>query len=212
MGGQHFSSTPKSMTSITHFPDTIPEYARKGKENYFPPIFGCSCCPYEGKLHRHGFYSRNVLSFYGHHTIFVARKICPVCGQTYSQIPDFLIPYFQYSYQVIFHILISIFLKKLSILQVLTDLQKRNSLFLSRQHISFYRKRFIQTRFMLHLFFAYLLKPQLYYDMDYHQLTQTDFLTSIASKIDQFSLKYGNFNLTYANYMPQYFFSPLPGE
>lgn len=194
------------MISITHFPDSIPEYVRKGKDNFFPPIYGCLCCSYNGKLHRHGFYPRNVISFSGNFTIYIARKICPVCGHTYSQIPDFLIPYFQYSYQVILTTLTLIFLKKLSYLQILNQLRQQNSLFLSKQHLTFYRRRFTKSRFINHLFFAQ--KKEFYYDMDFNKFDLPQFLHSLTSKIHNFSKLYQNFNLSYFKIMPYYFFYP----
>ncbi len=205
--GSHFSSPSNTMISITHFPNSIPEYVRKGKDNFFPPIFGCSCCSYNGKLHRHGFYQRNVITDSATYKIYIARKICPICHKTYSQIPDFLIPYFQYSYEMIFTILTYMFLKELSYQQILISLKQQKNSTLSNQNLSFYRQRFIRFRFLIHLFFT--THPQFYHDMNFNQLTLQKFLHSLMSKLYKFSNLYQNLNIIFFETMPTYFFSPV---
>ncbi len=137
------------MISITNFPISIPEY----------------CCSYNGKLHRHGFYQRNVINGNATYTIYIARKICPICRQTYSQIPNILIPHFQYSYQVIFTILTYMSLKELSYQLILKTLEQQNTISISNQHLSFYRQYFIHSRSLIKLFLT--AHPQFYYDIDF---------------------------------------------
>lgn len=207
MGGSTFPHHLKPMPIITHFSDSIPEYVQKGKDNYFPPIFGCPCCSYHGKLHRHGFYQRNVVTANATYTIYIARKICPVCRKTFSQIPDFLIPYFQYSYEVIYQLFSLMFLKELSFLQTLNQMAQNQSLSLSKQHLSFYRQRFIQSKGLIRLFFT---GQFLFYDnMDFSQLELHEILHSLMSKIHAFSQhQQQTFNLAYFKSMPTYFFAP----
>lgn len=87
---------------ITKISKSITEYAKLGKANVFTDKYGCKNCGYEGRLHRHGFYSRNVITRYTVYRVFILRLKCPSCNKTYSVLPSFLIPYYQYSFDFIF--------------------------------------------------------------------------------------------------------------
>jgi hypothetical protein len=96
------------MIIIYHFGVNIQQYAKLGRGNLFPSIYGCKNCPYEGKLYRHGFYERGVITSSAYYRIPVLLLKCPVCGKTYSVMPDWLIPYFQYCYAIFVYIDIGI--------------------------------------------------------------------------------------------------------
>lgn len=83
----------------------ITEYLDLGKETYKSPVYGCKFCGYEGMLHRHGYYSRNVITKYSFHRVNILRVKCPSCGKTHAVLPSFLIPYYQYSLGFIFECL-----------------------------------------------------------------------------------------------------------
>ena len=77
------------------------EYYIRGKKNDFPGIETCPCCSYPSTLPRHGFYWRNALFRKSWYRIPILRLKCPSCGKTISLLPDFLLPYFQYSFEYI---------------------------------------------------------------------------------------------------------------
>jgi hypothetical protein len=107
------------------------------------PVRNCATCGYLGCLHRHGCYSRNLIILSGCCRIFIQRYKCPCCGKTYSVRPFFILPYFQYSYFLIFSILLQSFVFRHSygrIVSTLLTLDSSSSI--SKSHISFYCKRF----------------------------------------------------------------------
>lgn len=140
------------MVNTHHFHMSIQEYFNRGKDNLFPDIYGCpnpSCC-YEGRLRRHGFYSRNVLSLTGTYIIFIQRYYCPFCRRTTSLLPSFLASRFQYSISCIIFTFIQLGICNLSFKSIAEKINlraKRSEM--SYQHISFYWKRLLQNRPMI---------------------------------------------------------------
>lgn len=63
-------------------------------------------------LHRHGFYERNAITKYKVYRIYILRVKCPSCNKTYSVLPSFLIPYFQYTFGTIITCLFYMYLLK----------------------------------------------------------------------------------------------------
>jgi len=107
------------------------------------PVKNCAACGYLGCLHRHGCYSRNLIILSGCCRIFIQCYKCPSCGKTCSVRPFFILPFFQYSYFVIFSILLQSFLFRLSYTRIVSTLLALNpSSSISKSHISFYCKRF----------------------------------------------------------------------
>lgn len=107
------------------------------------PVRSCTSCGYLGCLHRHGCYSRNLIFFKGCHRVFIQRYKCPSCGKTCSVRPFFILPYFQYSFFVIFSILLQSFVFKYSYRHIISDFSVLRPLgCISVSHISFYCKRF----------------------------------------------------------------------
>ncbi len=62
-------------------------------------------CPFDGcrgKMHRHGFYWRSVITYVGYCLLFgVFRFRCTICKRTVSFLPDFCVPYKHFSTGVI---------------------------------------------------------------------------------------------------------------
>lgn len=87
------------------------EYCQRGKKNDFPRIDICPCCSYPTKLPRHGFYWRNALFGKSQFRIPILRLKCPSCGKTISLLPDFVLPYFQYSLEYILNAVEKYFVK-----------------------------------------------------------------------------------------------------
>lgn len=79
------------------------EYWQKGKENDFPVFDQCpNCqCPAGGNLYRNGFYWRNAITQEVELCIPICRLKCLLCKVNISILPDFLIPYFQYTLHTI---------------------------------------------------------------------------------------------------------------
>lgn len=166
----------------------------------FSPYYGCKNCGYEAKLHRHGFYSRNVITFSGIYRISILRLKCPSCNKTYSLLPCFLVPYYQYCYSFIFLCLYYTYLPKLSYSQFVSVIKKLNpdSLF-TPAHISNYKRRMEAISPQLNLFFANF--DEFYYDMDNHDPQ------AVLEKIELFIKKEGHFNCIYFSKMSRYFFA-----
>lgn len=97
------------------------------------------------KLHvppkKHGGYERYVFSEQYSGLIYIHRFYCPYCGKTFSFLPSFCLPYFQYALSVIFDILYSSFVLELSYDKILLKLVSYFSA-LSKQHFTFYCHRF----------------------------------------------------------------------
>jgi len=87
---------------LTHdFGITLEEYAARGKKNDFPGFDRCPGCRGALSLLRHGFYWRNAIGDKAEYRIPVCRLKCPSCKKTFSLLPSFLLPYFQYTVDVI---------------------------------------------------------------------------------------------------------------
>ena len=130
------------MIIIANFINCIIKYAKTGNI-LCVPMRGCHNCPYERYLHRHGSYSRNLITFNGCFRVSIQRYKCPSCGKTFSLRPFFILPYFQYSFFVIFSILLQSFVFKLSYSKILLNfLCTKHLSLISISHISFYTKRF----------------------------------------------------------------------
>ena len=107
---------------INNFLKNITKYLNLEKEIYISPIYGCKSCGYEGMLHRHGYYSRNVITRHCIRRISILRVKCPSCGKTHAVLPSFLIPYYQYSLEFIFECLYLSFVLKNSYSKLLISL------------------------------------------------------------------------------------------
>ena len=98
------------MPIIHNFSISPEEYHRRGVKNIFPVVEACPCCLYPKKLKRHAFYQRYVISFNEPLQIFILRFKCTSCGKTFAILPDFILPYFQYSLESILYLLKGYFL------------------------------------------------------------------------------------------------------
>lgn len=91
------------MIILHDFRISLEEYANRGKMNNFPIFDKCpNChCIASGNLHRHGYYWRYAITDEAEFKIPICRLICLSCKKTFSILPDFLIPYFQHSLDLI---------------------------------------------------------------------------------------------------------------
>lgn len=172
-----------------------------GKTNFYRP-YHCENCGYDGKLHYHGSYPRNVISLLGYHIIYIPRYICPSCNKTYSILPSFLIPYYQYSFSFIFFCLYFIYIFNSSYDNFVNIIKTFNpdSSF-SKANIYFYSKRFSQISAIVNSFFIDF--DELYFDID-----KTDPF-SVLIKIDLFFKKRNDFNQNYFNKMKFHFMKKI---
>jgi hypothetical protein len=116
------------MQIIYDFGISLAEYNRRSVENVFPVIERCPCCGYPGRLNRHGFYWRNAVFFLHQFRIPILRLKCSSCDKTVSILPDFLLPYFQYTLRFI--------------LKHLRDFFFKGERSIYYQLLQFYRRRF----------------------------------------------------------------------
>lgn len=145
------------MVKFYCFHQTAQEYYERGQDNLFPELFGCPFpgCPYRGRLRRHGFYSRNVLTFRAIFTIFIQRYFCPICKHTVSLLPSFLIPHFQYSLACIFFGLFRTIITRLPLAQIAQTINRiSHRSEMSHQHLALYRKRFLANMPLITGFFG----------------------------------------------------------
>lgn len=125
---------------IYNFKMSIKEYVKDTKNMVFPELYGCPNpeCPNEGRMSHHGFYERNAIGLNGFYRISVHRYICPICKKTFSLLPSFLLPYYQYTLSVLFFCIFHYSVFKKTLLQIV-DLLGIDTI--SRQHVSFYINR-----------------------------------------------------------------------
>ncbi len=88
----------------------------------------------------HNFYQRNVIHFLFTGRIKIRRYYCRHCGMTFSYLPSFCLPYFQYSLPIIFLTLWCHFFKLGLFLKFLI---RECQFSLQRQHRQFYVRRFV---------------------------------------------------------------------
>ncbi len=189
------------MIIITKLIKNIHNYLKLGKANVFFDKYGCDNCGFEGKLHRHGFYSRNVITKHKVHRISVLRVKCPSCDKTYSFLPPFVIPYYQYTFNLIFYCLYCHFVKKHTYKKIIESLHGFNpNSFINISNLSFYCKRMNNTVSVVNSFFTNY--QQFYYEMN------NPSIATIIEKIKLFNDKYdNNFNHIYSKKMTNYFFA-----
>lgn len=195
------------MVIITIFIGHITQNFILGKTNINLCKYGCKKCCYEGRLHRHGTYSRNVITFFQVFQINIQRFKCPICKKTCSMLPSFLIPYFQYSFDFITALLYMVYV--LSILPyripaLVTEIGVHCHI--SLQSVLFYMKRFISHKFEINSFFAA-------YDSFHHDadiLSFKDFVAAciLLKKIFLYNTLSGTFNSDYQRMSRNYFMSP----
>lgn len=115
-----------------NFEIDLTEYAKRGTSNCFPVFNECpNCnCFAPGNVHRHGFYWRNGITEETIERIPICRFRCIACKVNISVLPDFLIPYFQYTIHTI-----------LSRLKFVLEQKKVN---IARQLLHFHLTRFLK--------------------------------------------------------------------
>lgn len=126
---------------IDKFPNFIQRIIKNLEDNFYHTVTGCSRCGYGGNLHRHGSYTRNVISPEITTVINIQRVMCPDCNKTHALIPSDLIPYFQHTLKTISLLLKLVYLKKLSYSRIIDDFKQFNLSF-STAHIYLYINRF----------------------------------------------------------------------
>jgi hypothetical protein len=166
---------------------------------------GCPSCGYQGMLHRHGHYDRNVITLHEHFMYSVQRFKCPSCNKTYSHLPFVLIPYFIYSFDVIIFCLYSSFSLTQKANEICRFLNSCNKdCFICAQSITFFKKRFLSKINLVNSFFASI--DSFHYDSDLSKYSKTIAANKILIKI----LHYDSircFNVDFFKQMPQYFLS-----
>lgn len=129
------------MQYIHDFNISVSKYAENGKLNNFPTFSSCLVCKAVGCLREHGFYERNTVLGSKAYRIVIRRYVCCDCGRTVSVLPNFLLPFFQYSL--------------FSIVSCLTEIlkEKKEQIPFYRQLSSFYSRRFIRNLGIIVSFF-----------------------------------------------------------
>lgn len=128
---------------LIYFTSLTPEeYLRLGQDISIPVPQEClhPSCRVKIPPEKHGSYGRNVITPNSTGRISIRRFYCPYCGHTFSYLPSFCLPYFQYSLRVIFLNLICTFYKRVTWLETFIQAKK---LCLQRQHRQFYNRRFL---------------------------------------------------------------------
>jgi hypothetical protein len=89
---------------------------------------------------KHDFYERNCIDIGFARRIKIRRYYCPHCGMTFSYLPAFCLPYFQYSLRIIF---ITLRWQFFRLVPFLIRFIQEQQLDLQRQHRQFYARRFL---------------------------------------------------------------------
>lgn len=130
---------------LIYFTSLTPmEYFQSGRNISIPEPKEClhSSCGIKIPPEKHGGYERNIITLGQTFKIFIPRYYCSYCGHTFSYLPSFCLPYFQYTLELIFLNLFCHFFKLLPLLRAL--IQAAN-LSLKRQHRQFYSRRFLNN-------------------------------------------------------------------
>lgn len=185
---------------IANYFKSITKYLNLGKEIYTSPIYGCKFCGYEGMLHRHGYYSRNVITKYYIKRVNILRVKCPSCHKTHAVLPSFLIPYYQYSLDFIFECLYLSYVVKDSYSNIVEHFNISNpDLSFNASNISSFKKRMEENKSIVNSFFAN-------FDFFYFGIDNPS-ISSILEKIEAFPEDILEFNSTFFKMMPNYFFA-----
>lgn len=187
---------------ISSFLKNITKYLNLGKKIYISPIYDCKFCGYEGMLHRHGYYSRNVITRHCIERINILRVKCPSCSKTHSVLPSFLIPYYQYSLEFIFECLYLSFIVKDSYSKIANLFNGLNpEVSFNASNIYSFKKRMKENCSFISSFFANF--NSFYYEMDNPNAI------SILNKIKGFYDDVFDFNYIFFKTMPKHFFSEI---
>lgn len=126
---------------------TPEEYYSMGREFPFPRPLSCPNpkCLLPIPPKPHGFYTRNCFDENFSGRILIRRYYCPHCGMTFSCLPSFCLPYFQYSLRLIFLAIFCFFNLSFPHLRILSLLKSELSphILWDRQHLAFYTTRFL---------------------------------------------------------------------
>lgn len=122
------------------------EYYRRGKKFPFPELNSCPCCKIPIPPEKNGFYQRNVRDGEFNGKILIRRYWCPYCRKTISFLPSFCLPYYQHTLKIVFTAIkriVDLEWKPGDCLKAFAN--KCPSLFLQRQHLEFYVRRFFKN-------------------------------------------------------------------
>lgn len=188
------------MIIITNFFKNITQYSHLGKGIFIPAPFGCKNCGYLGRLHRHGYYQRNVITLHSTVRIHVLRLKCPSCKKTFSVLPSFIIPYYQYSFEFIFLCLYYLYVLNYSYSKVISVLQSSYPHCpISHIYLCSFKKRMHLCSPLVRFFFAN-------FSNFYTHMDRSD-PKYIIDKIKLFMDSGNDFNFEYFCRMPKYFFA-----
>lgn len=154
------------MQLIFYVECSFKEYYDSGTNFSFPQPNEClhQSCKKPIAPKQHGFYTRNVISVQFQERILVRRYYCKYCGHTFSYLPSFCLPHYQYTVDVIFLALLSHFFKVLPFLLTLM-----HSLHWQRQHLQFYRRRFKSNLTRIQMVLRYLV-PKILLPSENHMI------------------------------------------
>ena len=122
------------------------EYHQQGRSFQFPTMHTCQnpACKLPIPPQKHGFYDRNIIDEQFSDKILIRRYRCPYCGMTFSFLPSFCLPYFQYTLEIIFLSLLCFLGLDWAARDCLKAIiSQYDALFLRRQNIEYYARRFL---------------------------------------------------------------------
>lgn len=178
---------------LIYFTSLTPEeYLQTDQDPSLPEPQEClhPSCRVKIPPEKHGSYERNVITPDLNGRIPIHRFYCPFCGHTFSYLPSFCLPYFQYSLKVIFISLICSFYKRVPLLKAFIQAKK---LSLERQHRQFYNRRFLCNLTRIQMVLRTLLpRVELPQDNDQEKGAQEvlAFVLSRFSQIQTFSTRF----------------------
>lgn len=126
----HTDLTPKEYSKLTDIDNVVPR-----PESCLNPA-----CKFPIPPKKHDFYERNCIDIDFAGRIRIRRYYCPYCGMTFSYLPAFCLPFFQYSLRII---VLNLQCHFYSLLPFLVAFIEAHQLNLQRQHRQFYARRFL---------------------------------------------------------------------
>ena len=152
----------------------------------------CPCCHTRGRCVIHGRYFRNLIDFSKGKVVYskvsILRVRCNSCGHTHAILPDFIVPFLQYSLSFVLRVLAAYSVRKLTVKKICSHYS------ISPSMLYAWRDRFLQHKgewlgvlrdvempfitFLIDLLSKAPLSPQLH---EFYELTGRSFLQGHAN-------------------------------
>lgn len=81
----------------------VADYSTRLEQKTIPKPCHCQVCGHAGCLRWRGSYVRSLITMTQTYTLRIKRLFCPFCGQTFAQLPDFVMKFYHYAKETILY-------------------------------------------------------------------------------------------------------------